>query len=148
MNGDVAQAVVEGEQALLVKPQTFMNLSGDSVGPLLRYYRLGPEDLLVVYDDLDLPDGSLKVRTGGGAGGHRGMQSVITSLGTRDFARVRMGIGRPPAQMTSAEYVLQSLTKSQRATFDESVSVAVSAIRTWVREGVTATMNKYNGTMP
>lgn len=144
MNSEVAKVGMEGEQALLVKPQTFMNLSGDAVQPLARYYRLGPEDLLVVYDDLDLPDGALRVRAGGGAGGHRGMQSLITSLGNSEFARVRMGIGRPPRHITSAEYVLQSLTKSQRAAFDESVVDAADAVRTWVREGVDAAMNKYN----
>lgn len=147
MNSEVAKASLDGHQVLLVKPQTFMNLSGDAVQPLARYYRLGPEDLLVVYDDLDLPDGVLRIRAEGGAGGHRGMQSLITSLGTPSFARIRMGIGRPPKHMTAAEYVLQSLTKAQRESMEPFVDTAAEAVGTWVREGVVSAMNKYNGAM-
>lgn len=147
MNSEIAEVVLEGEQALLVKPQTFMNLSGDAVQPLVRYYRLGPDDLLVVYDDLDLPEGSIRIRAGGGSGGHRGMQSIITSLGSGEFARLRIGIGRPPEPLTSAEYVLQPLTKAQRQGFSEAVAMAVAAALAWSREGVFAAMNKYNGPM-
>lgn len=148
MNSEVAKTSVGDVQLLLVKPQTFMNLSGDAVQPLLRYYRLTPDELLVVYDDLDLPPGSVRVRAGGSAGGHRGMQSLIVALGDSQFARIRMGIGRPPAHMTAAEYVLQSLTKAQRETLTQSVDTAVAAAETWLLEGTVAAMNKYNGAMP
>lgn len=147
MNAEVAKTAIASEPALLVKPQTFMNLSGDAVQPLLRYYRLTPGELLVIYDDLDLPAGALRIRGEGGAGGHRGMQSIITSLGDSQFARIRMGVGRPPKHMTSAEYVLQTLTKGQRESFAPTVELAARAVETWVREGVTAAMNKYNGAM-
>ena len=87
MGSSVAKAKLDGRQLYLVKPMTYMNLSGEAVQPLLRYYRCGPEDLLVVYDDLDLPPGQMRVRPSGGAGGHRGMQSIITALGSNQFAR-------------------------------------------------------------
>lgn len=147
MNSEVAKTAIDGEQVMLVKPQTFMNLSGEAVQPLMRYYRLEAADLLVVYDDLDLAPGALRIRAEGGAGGHRGMQSIITSLGSPRFARIRMGIGRPPKHMTSAEYVLQTLTKGQRESFAPTVSLAAEAAVAWVRDGVTAAMNKYNGAM-
>lgn len=148
MNSEVAKTSLEGTELLLVKPQTFMNVSGDAVQPLLRYYRLTPDDLLVVYDDLDLPAGSVRVRAEGSAGGHRGVQSLIVSLGTPQFARIRIGVGRPPKHMTSAEYVLQSLPKAQRDTYDETVETAAAAAGTWALEGTAAAMNKYNGAMP
>lgn len=148
MKSEVARETVDGTSVLLVKPHTFMNLSGDAVQPLMQYYRLSLDDLLVVYDDLDLPPGAIRIRADGGAGGHRGMQSLISTLGGTQFARIRMGIGRPPGRLTAAEYVLQRVPQGERASFDPTIDTAVAAIGTWLSEGTTAAMNKYNGTMP
>ncbi|MFS8543942.1 MAG: aminoacyl-tRNA hydrolase [Limnochordales bacterium] len=143
-NSLVASGSLEGQPVLLAKPQTFMNLSGEAVEPLVRYHRLALEDLLVVYDDLDLPAGTLRVRPAGGHGGHRGVQSIITHLGSQGFARVRLGIGRPPAPLTAAEYVLQPLTGEEQAFFEGLAREAAAAVRTWLLEGTAAAMNKYN----
>lgn len=94
--GLIADGVIAARKVLLVKPMTYMNLSGTCVGPLMRYYKLLPQQLLVIYDDLDLPAGQLRLRGKGGAGGHNGMRSIIAQLGTEDFPRLRVGIGRPP----------------------------------------------------
>lgn len=148
MNSHVANTVVGDTRVLLVKPMTYMNLSGEAVQPLLRYYRREPEDLLVIYDDLDLPPGHMRVRASGGAGGHRGMQSIITMLGDSQFPRVRIGIGRPPPGVTAAEYVLRPMGRGELASYDEVIDLAAAAAKTWVLEGTDATMNKYNRSMP
>lgn len=148
MNSHVAKALVGDSQVLLVKPMTYMNLSGEAVQPLLRYYRRGVGDLLVVYDDLDLSPGQMRVRASGGAGGHRGMQSIITMLDSAQFARVRIGIGRPPPGVTAAEYVLRPMGRGELASYDEVIDLAAAAAKTWVLEGTDATMNKYNRSMP
>lgn len=148
MNSHVAKALIGDTQVLLVKPMTYMNLSGEAVQPLLRYYRRGVEDLLVVYDDLDLPPGQMRVRASGGAGGHRGMQSIITMLDSVQFARVRIGIGRPPSGVTAAEYVLRPMGRDELASYDEVIDLAAAAVKAWVLEGTDAAMNKYNRSMP
>lgn len=148
LNSEVAEVTVDNLSVLLIKPQTFMNLSGDAVQPVLAYYRLSLDDLLVIYDDLDLPAGAIRIRAAGGAGGHRGVQSLIASLGSPEFARMRIGIDRPPAPLTAAEYVLRPLTKAQRDSFVQTIETAVAAVSTWLREGTVAAMNKYNGAMP
>lgn len=133
-----------GHPVMLVKPQTYMNLSGEAVEPLVRYHRVDLEDLLVVYDDLDLPAGTLRVRAAGSSGGHKGMQSIITHLGSQNFPRVRLGIGRPPAPLTAAEYVLKPLDREETALFEALAKQGAEAVRTWVLEGTAAAMNKYN----
>lgn len=148
MGSAVAKANLGRRQLFLVKPMTYMNLSGEAVQPLLRYYRCGPEDLLVVYDDLDLPPGQMRVRPSGGAGGHRGMQSIIAMLGSNEFPRVRIGIGRPPHPLTAAEYVLQPMGSDELASYDDVIQRAAEAAKTWALEGTEAAMNKYNRSMP
>lgn len=140
----VASGQLNGRSVMLAKPQTFMNLSGEAVEPLVRYHRLALEDLLVVYDDLDLPAGTLRVRPAGSAGGHKGMQSIILHVGSQEFPRVRLGIGRPPAPLTAAEYVLQAPEAEELALYEDLARRAADAVRTWVLEGTTASMNKYN----
>lgn len=144
MDSLVAKVKFDDVDVLLVKPLTYMNLSGEAVQPILRYYRGEPGDLLVVYDDLDLPPGQLRVRASGSSGGHRGVQSVIDCLGTADFARLRVGIGRPPQGMTAAEYVLQPLSRDELEWYADAVRAAAAAARTWAREGTGVAMNKYN----
>lgn len=144
MGSLVAKTRLDDTPLFLVKPMTYMNLSGEAVQPLLRYYRSGPEDLLVIYDDLDLPPGQVRIRPSGGAGGHRGMQSIITMLDSNQFPRMRIGIGRPPERVTAAEYVLRPMGRGELASYDDVLRLAAEAALTWVREGTDVAMNKYN----
>jgi PTH1 family peptidyl-tRNA hydrolase len=141
----ITSAVFEDHKLLLAKPQTYMNLSGESVQALLRFYKLPMENLLVAHDDLDLPYGTLRVRPGGGPGGQRGMASAIERLGTRDFARLRIGISRPPGRMDPAAYVLQNFSRDEMEGLSGILDRAADAALTFVREGLDKTMNKFNG---
>jgi PTH1 family peptidyl-tRNA hydrolase len=130
---------------ILAKPQTFMNLSGQSVQGLLRFYKLPLTNLLVVEDDLDLPFCVIRIRPGGGPGGQRGMGSIIQSLGTQDFPRLRIGIDRPPGRMDAAAYVLQEFNNKELMTVSETLDRAADAALTFATEGLNAAMNKFNG---
>jgi PTH1 family peptidyl-tRNA hydrolase len=141
----ITTAVYENRKLLLAKPQTYMNLSGDSVQGLLRFYKLPMENLLVAHDDLDIPFGTLRVRPGGGPGGQRGMASAIERLGTKDFARLRIGISRPPGRMDPAAYVLQNFSRDEIAQLSGILDRAADAALTFVGEGLDKTMNKFNG---
>jgi len=143
----VGVGVLEGKKIVLGKPQTFMNLSGQSVSGLLRFYKPPLSQLLVAHDDLDLPLGTIRLRPGGGAGGQKGMISIIQQLGTQDFARLRVGIGRPPGRMDPAAYVLQKFSADEQAVVDLVLDRAVSAVRAFVAEGLAAAMNLYNGSL-
>jgi PTH1 family peptidyl-tRNA hydrolase len=134
----------KGSRLLLVKPQTFMNLSGQAVGSLSRYYKIPPERILLIFDDVDLPFGTTRIRKQGGSGGQRGMKSIIQRLGTQDFPRMRIGIGRPPGRMEAADYVLQDFSKSDAEFLGAVLDQAVEAIFTYVEEGIDAAMNKFN----
>jgi PTH1 family peptidyl-tRNA hydrolase len=140
----VASGIVHEWRVILVKPQTFMNESGRSVVPLAHFYKVPPERLLVVYDDLDLPLGALRMRPEGGSGGHKGMRSIAEHLGGRNFPRLRIGIGRPPGRMDPAAYVLQDFSAEEGPLLDETLERAVTAIELWLREGVEAAMSQYN----
>jgi PTH1 family peptidyl-tRNA hydrolase len=141
----VGKGLLEEERVILAKPQTFMNSSGQSVAPLARFYKIPLEQILVVHDDLDLPLGSLRLRPQGGTGGQKGMESIVSKLGTRDFPRLRVGIGRPPGRMDPADYVLHNFDPSQQDYLPEVLGRAVDAIRMFVLEGVEPAMNVYNG---
>lgn len=130
---------------ILAKPQTFMNLSGESVQGLLRFYKLPLTNLLVVYDELDLPFCTIRLRPGGGPGGHNGIRSIIKSLGTQDFPRLRIGIDRPPGRMDPAAYVLQAFTTKELLTVSETLDRAADAALSFVAEGLNGAMNKFNG---
>ena len=143
----VALGDIRGWRVILAKPQTFMNESGRAVAPLARFYKVGLERLLVVYDDLDLPLGTLRLRPEGGSGGHKGMRSIIEHLGSQDFPRLRIGIGRPPGQMDPAAYVLQDFSAAEKILLEETLERAVTAIETWLCEGIEAAMGQYNGRM-
>jgi len=141
--GDVA-----AEKVILVKPLTFVNLSGESVAPLVRYYNVAPADILVIYDDVDFPLGKIRIREGGGAGGHNGMKSIIEHLGSRDFPRIRVGIGPigadEPEKIRSREYVLGHFTSDERAVLSEICPRVADAVYCILSEGIAAAMNKYN----
>ena len=141
----LAKALYQEKRLILVKPQTYMNTSGNPVRSLLRYYKIPTEHLLVVYDDVDLPLETLRLRTEGGSGGQKGMQSIITQLGTEAFSRLRVGIGRPPGRMEAADYVLQDFSKGEQALLDPTLDRAVDAVLTFVTLGIDQAMNQFNG---
>ncbi len=140
----VTKSDYDGNRLILAKPQTYMNLSGQPVGSLARYYKIPPNQLMVVYDDVDLPFGTLRLRSEGGSGGQKGMKSIIERLGTQDFPRLRIGIGRPPGRMDAGDYVLQNFSKEDEQFLPVILDQAVEAILTFVSEGIDAAMNKYN----
>ncbi|HLA98680.1 MAG TPA: aminoacyl-tRNA hydrolase [Anaerolineales bacterium] len=140
----VAKGEQNGRRLILAKPQTYMNLSGQAVGALLRFYKIPLEDLLVIYDDVDLPYEALRMRPGGGSAGQKGIQSIIENLGTDEFPRLRIGVGRPPAQMQAADYVLQDFSKTQLETLPFVLERAVEAVQTYLSSGIESAMNKYN----
>lgn len=142
-NALLAVGEVAGVKVILAKPQTFMNLSGQAVGRLARFYKLPPEDILVIYDDLDLPLGTIRMRPKGGYGGHKGMKSIIEHLSTQGFPRLRVGIGRP-AHGDPVDYVLSDFTPDERIAVEEVYERVVSAVELWVAEGIEAAMNRYN----
>ncbi|MDR7482754.1 MAG: aminoacyl-tRNA hydrolase [Armatimonadota bacterium] len=135
---------VAGQRVLLAWPETYMNVAGPAVADLRRRHRIALAHLLVVYDDLDLPPGTIRFREQGSAGGHNGLQSVIEALGTTAFPRLRVGIGRPPAGMDPADYVLERPTPEERARLDDAVARAVEGIVQWVRDGPQAAMRFCN----
>ena len=143
----VITAQYEGQKIILAKPQTFMNLSGQSVQGLLNFYKLPRENLLVAHDDLDLPFCTLRIRPGGGPGGQKGVGSIIQQLGTQDFPRLRMGIDRPPGKMDAAAYVLQEFSNKELMNASEMLDRAADAALMFVTQGLNAAMNKFNGTV-
>ena len=140
----LAKANYQGIRLVLAKPQTYMNGSGSAVRSLLRFYKIPPQQLLVVYDDVDLPLETLRLRAEGGSGGQKGMQSIIEQLGSESFPRLRVGIGRPPGRMEAADYVLQDFSRSEQEFIDLTLSRAVDAILTFITDGLEKAMNLYN----
>ncbi len=141
----VTSAVYEGRKLLLAKPQTYMNLSGQAIQGLAHFYKLDLDQLLVAHDDLDLPFGTIRVRPGGGPGGQKGVASAIERLGTKDFARLRLGIGRPPGRMDPADYVLQDFSRGELPDVSAILDQAADAALSFVTNGLEKTMNRFNG---
>lgn len=141
----IAETRLDGKLVVLAKPLTFMNDSGNSVGPLTRYFKVLLGNLLVMHDDLDLPLGSVRLRPQGGSSGQRGMASIINRLGTQEFPRMRLGIGRPPGQMDPVDYVLQPFQAQEVELKKMVLDQAADAAETFIRAGIEAAMNKYNG---
>ncbi|MBN1146947.1 MAG: aminoacyl-tRNA hydrolase [Anaerolineales bacterium] len=135
----------QGQRLILAKPQTYMNLSGQAVGSLVRFYKTPLENLLVAYDDVDLPLGVLRLRPQGGSAGQKGMASIIERLGTNQFPRLRLGVDRPPGRMDAAAYVLQDFTSAQEELLAVTLERAVDAVLVFVTQGLEAAMNQYNG---
>jgi PTH1 family peptidyl-tRNA hydrolase len=140
----IARGEIGGQPVILAKPQTFMNLSGKSVGRLSRTLGVPPERVLVIYDDLDLPLGRLRLRAEGSSGGHRGIRSIIDVLGTQAFPRLRVGIDRPPGRMDPVDYVLQPFDRDQKPFLAEAVARAAAAAECWLAEGIIAAMDRFN----
>ncbi|RPJ23410.1 MAG: aminoacyl-tRNA hydrolase [Chloroflexi bacterium] len=143
----ITTATYEARKLILAKPQTYMNLSGQSIQGLAHFYKLPVENMLVAYDDLDLPFGTIRLRPGGGAGGQKGFASAIESLGTKDVARLRLGISRPPGRMDPSDYVLQNFSRDEMKVLPEVVERAADAALTFVVDGLNKAMNKYNGSI-
>jgi len=141
----VGSVSYEGNKLIFAKPQTYMNLSGQSIQGLARFYKLPLENMIVAHDDLDLPFGTIRIRPGGGPGGQRGVASTIERLGTKDFRRLRIGIGRPPGRMDPAAYVLQDFSQADLMLLSEVLDHAANAVLTFITEGLDAAMNKFNG---
>jgi len=140
----LALGEVEGQEVILAKPLTFMNLSGTAVKPLMSGYKIEPEDLLVVYDDLDLPLGKLRLRPRGGSGGHKGMESIIQALGHEEFPRLRLGIGRP-ADSGVVDYVLSDFSESEMAVMEKVYELAIEVVEVWLKEGMEAATKSVQG---
>jgi peptidyl-tRNA hydrolase, PTH1 family len=141
----IISGLYEERKLILAKPQTYMNLSGQSVQGLLHFYKIPLENLLIAHDDLDIPYGTIRIRPTGGPGGQRGMANTIELLGTKDFPRLRLGIGRPPGRMDAKDYVLQDFSKDELKLMPELLSRASDAALEFVMKGLNAAMNKYNG---
>jgi PTH1 family peptidyl-tRNA hydrolase len=141
----VTSSAYEGKKLILAKPQTYMNLSGQSIQGLAHFYKIPLENMIVAHDDLDLPFGTIRIRPGGGPGGQKGVASTIERLGSKDFPRLRIGIGRPPGRMEPADYVLQDFPKADLPLLSEILDRAADAVMTFVSEGLNPAMNKFNG---
>lgn len=133
----------EGKKILLVKPQTYMNLSGEAIRELINYYD-NIENFIVIYDDKDLDIGQLRFRRDGSAGGHNGIKSIINNLNSSNFERLKVGIGKPPAQVPVKNFVLQRFSKEERQVIDESVDRAVEGVKVWLNEDISVAMNHFN----
>ncbi|MBA2876707.1 aminoacyl-tRNA hydrolase [Thermaerobacillus caldiproteolyticus] len=143
-NGIFASHIVSGEKVILCKPLTYMNLSGECIRPLMDYYKINIEDLVVIYDDLDLPVGKIRLRTKGSAGGHNGIKSLIHHLGTQQFKRIRIGIGRPEHGQKVTDYVLGRFTAEESSEIQEAIKRSATACEKAVNAPFLQVMNEFN----
>lgn len=140
----IGKGMIEGEKVILAMPQTYMNLSGQSVRELVDYYKCTNEDIIVIYDDISLDVGKLRIRTKGSAGGHNGIKNIIAQLGTDVFTRIKVGVGEKPARMDLADYVLGRFSKDEQPVIREGADKARQAAATIISEGAQSAMNKFN----
>jgi PTH1 family peptidyl-tRNA hydrolase len=143
----IAVTAFDEQKVILAKPQTFMNLSGQSVQGLVHFYKIPLNRLLIAHDDLDLSPGTIRIRPDGGSAGQKGMESILERFGTDEFPRLRMGIGRPPGRMAGPDYVLQDFSDAEMPVISETLERAVEAVLCFITEGLDMAMNKYNGTL-
>ena len=143
--GLYGRGIIAGEKVILLKPQTFMNLSGESVREAADFYKVDPEHIIVIYDDISLDVGQLRIRKKGSAGGHNGIKNIIAHLGTQEFPRVRIGVGEKPARMDLADYVLGHFPKEEAETMTTAFKDGAAAVVDMMTEGVEAAMNHFNG---
>ena len=140
----IGKGVVSGQKCILAKPQTFMNLSGESIRAAADFYKVEPENVLVVYDDISLEPGQLRIRAKGSAGGHNGMKNIIAHLGTQEFPRVKVGIGEKPKGMDLADYVLSCFSKGEQELMDQAFKEAARAVAVILGQGIESAMNEFN----
>ncbi|HIX83785.1 MAG TPA: aminoacyl-tRNA hydrolase [Candidatus Megamonas gallistercoris] len=143
-NAQIAEGRIGTEKILLVKPQTYMNNSGEAVGPLMRWYKLEPEDIIVAHDDMDIPAGTVRIRKKGSSGGHNGIKSLIAHLGSENFARIRLGIGRPLPGWSVVKHVLAPFPAEDRIEVDKAIDYLIPAVKCIITDGLDIAMNKYN----
>ena len=140
----IGKGIIEGEKVILAMPQTYMNLSGESVRELMDYYKCDLSDLIVIYDDISLDVGKLRIRAKGSAGGHNGIKNIIAQLGTQEFTRIKIGVGEKPAKMDLADYVLGHFSKEEQVLMEEAFLRAADAASALLTEDVERVMNQYN----
>ena len=144
-NGLVGKGIISGEKVILLKPLTYKNLSGECVGPAADYYKVEPENVIILFDDISLDVGRIRIRKKGSAGGHNGIKSIIAHLGSENFLRLKFGVGDKPKEMDLADYVLGRFSSQDEATVSEGIKRACEAVECMIGEGCDAAMNKYNG---
>jgi PTH1 family peptidyl-tRNA hydrolase len=143
-NSLYAKSNIEGQEVILVKPQTYMNLSGISVREIANFYKTKKKEIIIIYDDMDIKQGTIKIRKQGSSGGHNGVKSVIENLGTEEIQRIRVGIGKEERKEDKIKYVLGHISKEDRRILDEGIIKARDAIEEILRNGIDKAMNKYN----
>ncbi|MGW5643861.1 aminoacyl-tRNA hydrolase [Saccharopolyspora sp. NPDC003752] len=141
---DVVEGRLAGARAVLVKPRSFMNLSGGPVAGAVKFYKAPPESVIVIHDELDLPFGTVRLKRGGGENGHNGLRSISKSIGTRDYLRVRFGIGRPPGRMDPADYVLKDFSGAERKELAYFIDLCADAVEALVTDGLEAAQNRFH----
>lgn len=142
--GIYGDAILNGEKVILLKPQTYMNLSGESIIQFKQFYKIPPENIIVIYDDIDVDVGKIKIRKKGGPGSHNGMKSVVKELKSEDFPRIRVGIGKPMFKEMMIGYVLEKLNGNEREILEESTKLAANAVYDIITSGIDKAMNMYN----
>ncbi len=143
-NSDVLEGRLGGRRVVLAKPRTYMNVSGGPVAGLARYFSVAPADLIVVHDDLDLGFGVVRLKIGGGEGGHNGLRSISASLGTKDYLRVRFGIGRPPGRQDPADFVLKRFSGAEKKELEFATDLAADATEALLQDGLAPTQNRFH----
>ena len=143
-NAIYGTGIINGEKVILIKPQTFMNNSGESAVEFAKFYKEEINNILVVYDDMDTEIGTIRVRAKGGAGSHNGMKSIVSELNSEDFPRIRVGIGRPKSEYDRIDYVIGQIPEEEYIKLQKGEKIAVEATEYWIKNGIDNTMNKYN----
>lgn len=140
----VGRGMIEGMRVILAKPQTYMNLSGESIREITDFYKIEPENIIIIYDDISLDVGQLRIRKKGSAGGHNGVKNIIAHLGTQEFPRIKVGIGNKPEGWDLANYVLSKYTKAEQEALEEASEGVIGAVKLMLMDDIEAAMNKYN----
>ncbi len=138
------KGIIGGERVLLMKPQTFMNVSGESIRDAADFYKIEPQQIIIIYDDISLEVGQLRIRTKGSAGGHNGIKSIIAHLKTQEFPRIKIGVGAKPDRMDLADYVLSRFSQTDRGVMEDAFHAAADAVERMLTDGADAAMNQYN----
>lgn len=142
------KGILEGQKVILAKPQTFMNLSGESVRAMADFYKAALDEVIIIYDDISLEPGQLRIRSKGSAGGHNGIKNIIAHLGTQEFPRIKIGVGEKPRNMDLADYVLSRFSKGEQELMDDAFREAADAVAMMVAEGIDPAMNHFNAKKP
>ncbi len=142
--GYYGSGFIEGQKVVLLKPQTYMNLSGESVVEALNFFKIAPEEMLVIYDDIDIEPGSIRIRRNGSAGTHNGMRSIVEHIKTENFARIRVGIGKPKGHIDMISHVIGHIPEEEAKLLDEGTDVATNAVIEMMKNSIDSAMNKYN----